>query len=207
MEMTEVRPLLERDIEEAGAVLGRAFQDEPIFVASITDPIERLDLCTSVFTANLRHALRYGGAWVNGPDPATISGVVYWVARPEPELSDTEMAELGYQSVVERWGDQLDMIGRMEAEAVEALGPIDGPWHYLAGVGVDPNNQGRGYGSALIKRVVENAARAGVKCALVTDRERNVPLYERCGFRTVASRTVTANVRFWSMIASSIIRT
>jgi GNAT superfamily N-acetyltransferase len=95
----------------------------------------------------------------------------------------------------------------MEAEAVQALGSFVETLHYLAGVGVDPNNQGRGYGSALIKRVVENAAHAGVSCALVTDRERNLPLYERCGFRTVASRTVTADVRFWSMIANSTART
>jgi GNAT superfamily N-acetyltransferase len=202
MSSDQIRQPSGSEIEVAGAVLGRAFRDEPIFCAVIQEPNERLDLCTLLFTANLQHAVRYGGVLVNGPNPDTVKGVIYWVSKPEPELSTDELAGLGYTSVFERWGDQLDRIGQMEEQAVRALGPLEEPWCYLAGVGVDPDSQGQGYGSKLITRLVATSFDMGISCALVTDGERNVPLYERCGFQTVASgNTSVGKVQFWSMVA------
>jgi len=204
MNNSVVRKPQEAEIVPAGVVLGRAFQDEPIFRAVISDPADRLALCTALFTANLRHARQFGGIRITGINDNSVNGVLYWVDKPDPELSDDALEAFGYRPVFDSWGEQLETIGQIEQEAVEALGPIRMPWRYLAGVGVDPDFQGRGLGSRLVTWLVTESAAAGLDCALVTDRARNVPLYQRCGFETIATGTATlANVQFWSMITAA----
>lgn len=199
-----VREPQEGEIATAGTVLGKAFQDQPIFRAVVPSRAERLTLCTALFTANLRHARQFGGVWVTGSEQDAVNGVIYWVEKPEPILSDDDLKAFGYGPVFERWGHYLETIGQMEHEAQQALGLLGKQWRYLAGVGVDPEHQGQGYGSRLINRVVAESAAAEVDCALVTDQERNVALYERCGFRTVANGTAMhGQVQYWSMIAKS----
>jgi GNAT superfamily N-acetyltransferase len=57
------------------------------------------------------------------------------------------------------------------------------PHRYLAVLGVDPPLQGRGVGSALLRAGVGSCDAAGVPAYLETSGRRNLPLYERHGFR------------------------
>jgi len=59
------------------------------------------------------------------------------------------------------------------------------PHLYLMFIGVDPDQQGRGIGSALMRPVVEQCDRTGLSAYLEGTAEDNVRLYERFGFRTV----------------------
>jgi ribosomal protein S18 acetylase RimI-like enzyme len=56
---------------------------------------------------------------------------------------------------------------------------------YLSAVGVDPERQGRGIGTALLRPVLERANAAGIPAYLETAVARNVLLYERLGFDVV----------------------
>jgi GNAT superfamily N-acetyltransferase len=62
--------------------------------------------------------------------------------------------------------------------------PDDPLWH-LDSVGVEPSMQGRGIGSALIEFAVARAGADEGAVFLETGTPRNVPLYERFGFRVV----------------------
>ena len=48
---------------------------------------------------------------------------------------------------------------------------------------VDPTSQGRGYGSALLRYALEQIDRTGAPAYLESSNPRNVPLYERHGFK------------------------
>lgn len=59
------------------------------------------------------------------------------------------------------------------------------PHRYLYLVGVEPGRQGRGTGSALVRAGLEACDRDRMPAYLESSKERNVPLYERHGFRVV----------------------
>ena len=59
------------------------------------------------------------------------------------------------------------------------------PHWYLAGIGVEPAEQRRGIGSALMAPGLEAAERDGVPCALLTNSEQNLAFYEAHGFVVV----------------------
>ena len=71
--------------------------------------------------------------------------------------------------------------------SLAALDRLHPRWPHLYGmfIGVDPDQQGRGIGSALMRTVIERCDRTGLPAYLEGTAEDNVRLYERFGFRTV----------------------
>ena len=61
-----------------------------------------------------------------------------------------------------------------------------GEHYYLAMLGVTPEWQGKGWGDALMKPVLERCDEEGVPAYLEASTPRNVPLYERNGFEVIA---------------------
>lgn len=58
---------------------------------------------------------------------------------------------------------------------------------YLSIAGVHPAHQGKGLGPQLILPVLEEADATGVATYLETFSKRNMPFYERLGYRTLAA--------------------
>lgn len=63
----------------------------------------------------------------------------------------------------------------------------DEPCWFLPLIGVDPARQGRGYGSALLGHALKQCDRDNVAAYLESSNPRNIPLYERYGFRVLGS--------------------
>ncbi|HEY1710334.1 MAG TPA: GNAT family N-acetyltransferase [Rhizomicrobium sp.] len=86
----------------------------------------------------------------------------------------------------------LDMPGTEESAAISAevqgqmahYHPKEPHW-YLWMIGVDPRCQGKGYGSALLKHMLERCDREHAVAYLESSSPKNVPLYERHGFETI----------------------
>ena len=75
------------------------------------------------------------------------------------------------------------------------------PHWYLWGLAVDPDCQGQGIGSWLMKPGVKRAAQQGLPIYLETHDEKNVPFYQKRGFNLVRSERVpSANLPFWCMV-------
>ena len=64
------------------------------------------------------------------------------------------------------------------------------PHWYLSGIGTDPPAQGSGVGSALMRSQMARCDAAGEAAYLESSKERNVPFYERHGFRVSGELTV-----------------
>lgn len=62
---------------------------------------------------------------------------------------------------------------------------VIGPHYYLAVLGVAPYYQGRGYGEALIQRMLDRCDQEGMPAYLEASSLRSVPLYRRKGFITL----------------------
>ncbi|MFQ3664719.1 MAG: GNAT family N-acetyltransferase [Sphingomonadaceae bacterium] len=77
-------------------------------------------------------------------------------------------------------------------EAMAAHHP-EAPHWYLPFIGVDPAAQGRGLGSALLSASLAAVDASGLPAYLESTNPRNVPLYERFGFRVAARIQVGAS--------------
>jgi GNAT superfamily N-acetyltransferase len=197
----QIVPITEETVDEAAGLLAGAFHDQPVFESILPDGADRAACLLPLFAADVRNAIRYGGAIGIDAGLDHLLGVAYWTLKPEPERSPREDAELGFTAVFNRWGEQLAPLGEAEARALVCFADLPRPWRYLAGIGVHPDHQGEGHGSRLMNILNEEARAEGQPFALVTDREVNLPFYERAGFRIVAHEAETSmGVPFWSML-------
>jgi ribosomal protein S18 acetylase RimI-like enzyme len=80
---------------------------------------------------------------------------------------------------------------------------VSGPHWYLAGIGVDPAEQRRGVGAALLAPGVGAAERDGLPAVLLTNNEANLAFYNAGGFVVVhEGRTPQNGPRAWAMVRS-----
>jgi GNAT superfamily N-acetyltransferase len=75
--------------------------------------------------------------------------------------------------------DRAEVFGLLEQ--MESRHPAEPHW-YLPMIGVDPSQQGKGYGSALLKHALERCDGDNKLAYLESSSPKNLPLYERHGF-------------------------
>ncbi len=120
-------------------------------------------------------ALEHGTAWLADDGAAAA----LWLPPGVTSDRDAMLAVIGELGRDEK----LPVLGEV-GEAMAAYHPEEPHW-YLAMIGVDPNRQGRGYGSAILKESVKRCDQDGVIAYLESSNPKNVPLYERYGFEVM----------------------
>ena len=73
------------------------------------------------------------------------------------------------------------------------------PHYYLAVLGTDPEAQGRGVGSALMRPVLDACDRDGIPAYLESSKERNIDFYARHGFRVTEEVRMPKGPPVWPM--------
>jgi ribosomal protein S18 acetylase RimI-like enzyme len=80
---------------------------------------------------------------------------------------------------------------------------LRGPHYYVRDVGVLPNMQGRGLGSALMRPTLDRCDREGLPAYLEASSERNTALYERLGFRVTRELRIGSSPLLRLMVRSA----
>ena len=120
-------------------------------------------------------AFQNGSAWT---DDAFVGGAL-WL--PPGEQPDEEEMERAVSTVVdEKKGDLYAAL-----EELDTHHPQEPHW-FLPLIAVDPEWQGRGVGSALMKHAVNKCTKSGTPAYLESSNPRNISLYERHGFKILA---------------------
>ena len=88
--------------------------------------------------------------------------------------------------------------------AVRGMMQIDGahpsePHYYLAVLGTEPELQGGGIGSALMRPVLDMCDRDEVPAYLESSKERNIAFYARHGFRVTREMKLPKGPPVWLM--------
>ncbi|MGE0134776.1 MAG: GNAT family N-acetyltransferase [Dehalococcoidia bacterium] len=74
------------------------------------------------------------------------------------------------------------------------------PHFYLLALGVEPDLQGRSIGTQLMAPILAKCDREGIPAYLESSKERNVPLYERNGFKVTKEMVVPGGgPKIWLM--------
>ncbi len=72
---------------------------------------------------------------------------------------------------------------------------------FLQAIGVDPQLQGRGYASKLLRPMLARIDEEGLPCYLDTLEGQNVRLYEHFGFKVIEESNVpNTNLTNWAML-------
>lgn len=169
----------------ARQLLGRAFRDYNLMVYCLPDARRRLPAVTTVYGALMNDCYRLGKVDMLGP----CRGVACWIPPGVGVAGLWRQIRSGMLALPFQFG--LTGFRRLVAydnvaqrlHHTHAAGPH---WH-LSVIAVDPEFQGRGIGSALMRPMLERADAEGLPCYLDTHQEANVRLYERHGFH-VAER-------------------
>jgi ribosomal protein S18 acetylase RimI-like enzyme len=174
-------------VKETGAMLARAFHDDPPSIWLFPDENKRRIALRGELTASTRYGLRYGDVYV--PSEAT-DGAAIWLPPGNPLVSTLGMLRVGFREMVfapVRVGfGYLPRFFRMVRQ-MEELHKRDVPkrhW-YLMVLGVEPERQGQGVGSVLIEPGLARADRDRLPCYLETAKEINVDFYRNHGFEVL----------------------
>ncbi len=199
--------LTENDAEEAGAVIARAFAEEPVHCYALPDvtPDERAARLALSFAIAVRYGCRYGEAWAVGRDASRIEGAGWWIPMPEAEITDERIAELLTEPPP---ADLLAIAERvLEAElAVDAVLARVLPQHHrhLQQLGVEPALQGQGLGRTLLAAILADAVAARVPLCLWTATPANLPFYRAAGMRLVTEGGEEAGRPAWWAFAAGL---
>ena len=199
MSLAEPVRLAEGQVAASGAVLARAFANDPLFTYVLSDPVERERLMPPFMTAWTRYGLLFGVVDVTA-GPVEASAI--WLP-PSAVIRTAERRDrAGLTAVVSAFSDgaraRYDAVVQYLARVREAAQSV--PHWYLVLIGVDPARQGLGLGSLLLRAGLSRVDQDGVECQLFTEEPRNVPLYQRYGFEiAVEGDLPDGGPHFWFM--------
>lgn len=194
------RPLAPSAVGRAGALLARAFGDDPLFAHVLPDPARRARRLPALLGSLVRYGVRYGRVDTVGD---TLDGVALWLPPGRTAMSPGRMLRTGVATAPLRLGREgLARFGaflRATEAAHRRVAP--GPHWYLLLLAVEPSRQRRGLGAGLIRPVLDAADQARVPCYLETLNPATIGFYQRHGFDIAAHEVINpGGPPFWGML-------
>lgn len=187
---TEITTIRIGDHAGAVAALSGAFFNDPVFRWIYPDDERRRAVLPGFFEVFTRAIGRHGASHEIGDG----MGAALWVP-PGEEVADDEDA----------FGEALVALSPPDVDrlmlTMEVLGethPHEPCW-YLNLLGVAPEHQGHGVGSAMLRAAIERSERDGVPAYLEATSEQNKRLYERHGFVATAELELPDGPSLWAM--------
>ncbi|WP_368566076.1 GNAT family N-acetyltransferase [Pseudoxanthomonas sp. UTMC 1351] len=172
-----IKTVTTSDEAPAIAVTVLAFSSDPAARWTWPDPQQYLMHFPSFVKTLGGKAFEHGSAYfVDG-----YAGAALWLP---PEVGPDEDALI---ALLQRTGSasvQKDLLAVFEQMA--RYHPQEPHWH-LPFIGVDPSQQGKGYGVALMRHALIPCDRDHALAYLESSNPKNIPLYERHGFELLGT--------------------
>lgn len=174
---TQVRQATSEELPALARVLTRAFADDPVTAWLWPDESSRVERLARFFADVFMERLAPGRDEIFTDDD--LRGVASWTPPGQGDIAPLEMLRLLpiLASVCgRRLPRALRTLAYMEAQFPEA------PHWHLPFLGVSPEHQGHGLGSALMRPILERCDRERIPAYLEASTPRNRALYLRHGF-------------------------
>ncbi|HWH33308.1 MAG TPA: GNAT family N-acetyltransferase [Egibacteraceae bacterium] len=189
-----VRKATASDVAGLAAVMGRAFQEDPVLAWGMPDEAGRRANGARYFELVARlHYLPLGETYVT----EDLQAAALWAPPGQWKASPmTGVRILPFLVRATKFGRALKILKLLEHKHAE----LREPHFHLFAVGTDPLRQGRGYGGALLRHVLDRCDEQGMPAYLEATTERNRALYLRHGFRVMEElRLPEGGPPFWRM--------
>jgi ribosomal protein S18 acetylase RimI-like enzyme len=172
-------------VNEYGALLARAFHDDPLLRVILADEERRKKSLTGLFSLNLRYGSLFGNVQLEAG-----KAVAVWLPPSSPGVKTGRALQAGMWRVPFMIGlNAVSKLGRLNAisEQLHSRYCPEPHW-YLFMLGVDPLYQGQGLGGKILASGLTRADQQGTPCYLETNNPRAVRFYQQHGFRLLAEQ-------------------
>lgn len=172
-----VRKARAGDLNVLKAVIARAFDDDPFVNWLVVQDARRARRIFDLMALELDMQMQKGEVYTSGD----VQGAAIWSPPGKASISFVaqlrSVRPLASSTSWKRLPSILSTFHMLEQKHPKEA-------HYYLGVlGVDPDLQGRGLGTQLMRPVLDMCDRDHVPAYLESSKEKNVPLYERNGFK------------------------
>ncbi len=189
------------DVEPAIETLTKSFQESPLskyFTANYSDKARAQGL-HCFLSIGIHLGIKYGEVYAT----PNLEGIAIWMNSDKLPITTWKTlravpltAMLGF---VRYGGAKMRPVGDYIDKTHKRLAPSR-HW-YLQVLGVNPEFQGKGYSSKLVRGMLTKVDSQHLPCYLETIDEKNVSIYERFGFRVI-ERSAIPQTPFenWAML-------
>ena len=199
-ELASLFSLDKTHIQPAAAVLARAFQSYPLLKYYFPDSSRSSRVNHYMCAISLHFGAYFGEVYASSPNLESIAAwlpskhypMSAWSVLRAVPLSDL----FGFAA---SGGIKMRAMGRYVDNLHKRLAPFD-HW-YLSLLGTDPQFQGKGYASKLVRPMLRRADLEKLPCYLETNLEANVSIYCHFGFRVLEESVIPDTaIKNWAMI-------
>jgi len=196
--------LQKNDVRRVAEMLGRAFYDDPLTLYAYSDGERESGSLLYFFQFPIRYCLRYGEGYAPTPE---IEGVALWLPSNKYPITfwrTLRTASLWFMfKTMGKIGSarikRMAYIGKHIDEAHKRLAPFE--HMYLWILGIDPEHQGKGYASKLLRPMFDRMDEDGIPCYLDTLTEKNVAMYEHLGFKVLEKIDIAdTDITSWALL-------
>jgi ribosomal protein S18 acetylase RimI-like enzyme len=190
---SDIRKVAEADVPRVADALAQAFYDDPFWAWVYPGDSRRMRRLVRGFDLYLRRVwLPLGECYTTD----RVIGGACWMPPNTWHLGALQQLRL-LPAIVAISGRELVRLLRV-ISVVDSRHPHD-PHYYLPFIGVEPEWQGRGFGAALMRPILDRCDAEGLSAYLEASTPRNRALYERNGFEVTAEMTVQDSPPLWQM--------
>jgi ribosomal protein S18 acetylase RimI-like enzyme len=185
-----IKTVAASDEASAIAVVVLAFSADPAARWTWPDPQQYLEHFPSFVRVLGGKAFAHGSAhYLDG-----YAGAALWLppdVHPDESALMTLLQRTASASMQKDLSLVFEQMGRYHPEE---------PHWYLPFIGIDPSEQGKGHGSALMKHALVPCDRERTLAYLESSNPKNIPLYERHGFELLGTIQVGASPPIFPML-------
>ncbi|NVM35525.1 MAG: GNAT family N-acetyltransferase [Candidatus Lokiarchaeota archaeon] len=201
--MNNLIRLTRKHIKPAVKTLTRAFYDDPLHIFYFPDTSIRDEKLHNLFKFNVSYSLRYGEAYSTS---LNFEGVALWQLI-DPNKKARFKFSINYESFLVF--QLVRRVGKEAANRILCYNFVLRTHHelvpyrhwYFFNIGVDPNFQGKGYASNLIKPMLGRIEKEHLSCYLDTNDEKKIALYQHYGFKVLKKYQIPEiEITNWSML-------
>lgn len=193
--------LTKEQLKPASVTLARAFYNYSVSKYMRPNPKNRLKRLKNDFKAGVCVGLRHGEVYATSNN---LEGVSVWMVFEEFKEKLSWFIRCSSLSMLFQNGigtiRRVMRVMNCMTKAHEKYAP--GKHYYLSILGIDPDFQGKGFGSLLIGNVLEKFDKEDPRPAYVETNETvNVPFYEKLGFKVKKEMIIPkTDVPVWFML-------
>jgi GNAT superfamily N-acetyltransferase len=182
------------DAPALSRMLARAFFDDPVLCWACRPRRLRETMLERFQSTRLRQLLAHEEVWTS--DELTCAAL--WA--PPGQYHTTPRQDLELAATMRHpqlaWRLPLVVAGLLN---IQRRHPATPPHWYLAVLGTEPSEQGKGLGSATLGPVLERCDADGVAAYLESSKEQNINFYARHGFRVTTELRLPRGPLVWPM--------
>ena len=198
MEFNNLYQIKKQDLDKSTEVLADAFMDYSMFkyILGKKHNKDNIKIITNFF---IKYAMIYGKAYASSTD---IEGLMLFLDYDNYKFNLFRTLRTGGLSLLKlgreagnKFSQYEDFCEKIHQKAIQK------PHQYLMAIGVDPDKQGEGHGSKMLKSLLEYTDRRKEACYLETHTSYNVDIYRNYGFEVVSEDTLpNTDIKQWSML-------